>query len=70
MDRLNMDCRHRVGFTYRLSRLKPKASEKMGSFITNNQDFFFYSLMLSVENRTSKNVYTFFCSSNQCEQIA
>ena len=58
MDRLNMDCRHRAGFTCRLSRLKHRALEKMGSFITNNEDFFLSSLMLSVQNRTSKNVYS------------
>ena len=40
-DRPNKDCRHRVGFTHRSSRLKPRASEKMGGLITNNEDFFF-----------------------------
>ena len=45
-----MDCRHAAGFTDRLSRLKPKASEKIGSLITNNEDFFFSSLILAVEN--------------------
>ena len=60
MDRLNTDCRHRAGFTYRLSRLKPRASEKMRSLITNNEDLFFSSPILSEENRTSEDVYTFF----------
>ena len=55
-----MDCRHRAGFTYRLSRLKPRASEKMRGFITNNEDFLLSSLILSVENRTSEDVKTFF----------
>ena len=54
-----MGCRHWAGLTYWLSRLKPRASEKMGGFITNNKDFFSSSL-LSVENRTSEDVYTFF----------
>ena len=40
VDRLNMDRRHRAGFTYRLSRIKPRASEKIGGFIANNEDFF------------------------------
>ena len=35
-----MDCRHRAGFTYRLSRMKPRASEKIGGLIKNNEDFF------------------------------
>ena len=51
-----MDCRCREGFTYRLSRLKPRASEKMGGLITNNDDLFFSLPILSVENRTSKDV--------------
>ena len=50
MDRLNTDCRHRAGFTYRLSRLKPSALKKMGGLITNNEDVFFSSPILSVEN--------------------
>ena len=54
-----MDCRHRAGYTFRLSRLKPWASEKMGGFIKNNEDLFFF-MILSVENRTSEDVYTFF----------
>ena len=54
-----MDCRHRAGFTYRLSRLKPSASEKMGGLIKNNEDLFFLFMILSVENRTSEDVYTF-----------
>ena len=41
MDRLNEDCRHGAGFTYRLSRLKPWASKKMWGLITNNEDLFF-----------------------------
>ena len=41
VDRPNMGCRHRAGFTYRLSRLKHRASEKMGGLITNNEDLFF-----------------------------
>ena len=55
-----MDCRHRAGFTYRLSRLKPRASEKMGGLIKNNEDPFFLFMILSVENRTSEDVHTFF----------
>ena len=55
-----MDRRCRAGFTYRLSRLKPRASEKMGGLITNHEDLFFSSPILSVENRTSKDVYIFF----------
>ena len=51
-----MDCRRRARFTYRLSRLKPRASEKMGGLITNNEDLFFSSPILSVENRTSEDV--------------
>ena len=86
-----MDRRHRAGFTYRLSRMKPKASEKMGGLITNIENLFFSSLILSVEkrasgdfipffalhstdifseNRTSEDVKTFVCFSNQCDQIA
>ena len=60
VDRLNMACRHRAGFTYRLSRLKPRASEKMGGLIKNNENLFFLFMILLVENRTSENVYTFF----------
>ena len=63
LDRLMMDRRHRAGFTYGLSRLKPRASEKMGGFITNNEDLFFSSQILSVENRTSEDVHAFFYSS-------
>ena len=93
VDRLSMGCRHWAGFTYRLSRLKPRASWKMGDLITNNQDLFLFSLpILSWENRiseyvhtfffalhytdifsentTSEDVKTFFCSSNQFDQIA
>ena len=55
-----MDCRHRAGFTYRLNRLKPSASEKMGDLITNNKDFFFSSTILSGKNRTPEDMYTFF----------
>ena len=36
-----MDCRRRAGFTYRLSRLKPTESKKMGDLITKNEDLFF-----------------------------
>ena len=36
-----MDCKHRAEFTYRLSWLKPRASEKMGGLIKNNEDIFF-----------------------------
>ena len=56
-----MGCRHRAGFTHRLSRLKPRVSEKMvGGVITNNEDFFFSSPILLVENRTSEYVHTIF----------
>ena len=55
-----MDCRHRAGFTYRLSRLKPRASEKVGGLIKNNADLFFLFMILSVENRTFEDVYTLF----------
>ena len=55
-----MDCRHKPGFAYRLSRLKPRASEKMEGLITNNVDFFFSSPILSAENRTSEDVKMFF----------
>ena len=86
-----MGCRHRAGFTYRLSRLKPRASEKLGDLIINNEDFFslhqyfqwktehlrtctpFFALHYTdifSENRTSEDVKTYFCSSNQCDQIA
>ena len=58
--RLTMNCMHRAGFRYRLSRLKPRASEKMGGLITNNEDLFSSSPILSVENRTSEDVHTFF----------
>ena len=76
----------------RISRPKPRASEKMEGLITNNEDIFFSLPILSVDNRTSEDVYTlicsslyryiirckrtpedvkiFFCSSNQCDQIA
>ena len=64
-----MDCRHGAGFTYKLSRLKPRASEKMGGLITNIEDLFSSSPILSVENRTSEDVKTFFCFSSQCDQI-
>ena len=92
MDRLNVDCKHRTGFAYRISRLKPRASEKTGDLITNNEDLFFslhrnfqwkteiyarvylffalhYTDIFS-ENRTSEDMKTFFCFSNQCDQIA
>ena len=59
-DRLSMDCKYRAGFTYRVSRLKPRASEKMGGLITNNEDLFFSLPILSVEKRTSEDVHTFF----------
>ena len=56
-----MGCRHRAGFTYRLSRLKPRSLEKMKGLITNNEDLFlFTSPILSRENRTSEYVHTFF----------
>ena len=55
-----MHCRHRAGCTYRLSRLKPTALKKMGGLITNNKDLFFLFMILSVENRISEDVYTFF----------
>ena len=55
-----MDCKHRTGFTYRVSRLKPKALEKMGDLITNNEDLFFSLPILLVKNRTSEDMYTFF----------
>ena len=56
-----MDCRHRAGFTHKLSKLKPKTSEKMraSSQTMKTLFFFFSSLMLSVENKTSEDVYTF-----------
>ena len=34
-----MDCRHRAGFTSRLSRLKPTASKKMGGLIKREREF-------------------------------
>ena len=40
VDRLNMGYRHMAGFTYKLSRLKPRVLEKMGGIITNNEDLF------------------------------
>ena len=56
-----MGCRHKAGFTFRLSRLKSGASEKIGGLITNNEDLFFFpSPILPVEHRTSEDVYTFF----------
>ena len=60
VDRLNMDCRHRAGFAYRLSKLKPRASEKMGASSQTMKTFFSSSPILSVENRTSEDVYAFF----------
>ena len=54
-----MDCRHKIGFTYRLSRLKPRASKKMGASSRTMKTFFLF-MILSVENRTSEDVYTFF----------
>ena len=53
-----MDCKHRAGLTYKLpvSRLKPRASEKMGGLIMNNEDLFFSSSILSVEKRTSEDM--------------
>ena len=54
-----MDCRHRAGFTCRLSRLKLTASKKMGGLIKNNEDLFFLFMILSVENRISEDAYTF-----------
>ena len=46
---------------HRVSKLKPRASEKMGDLITNNEERFFSSPILSVENRTSDDVlYIFF----------
>ena len=87
-----MDCKHRAGFTHKLSRLKPKASEKMGASSQTMKILLFslrqcfhwetehlrtcipsfalhYTDIFS-ENRTSKDVKTFFCSSNQCDLIA
>ena len=56
-----MGCKHRAGFTYTLSRLKPRASVKMGGLITNNEDLFLFSSpILSRENRTSEDVKIFF----------
>ena len=80
-----MDCRHWAGLTYRLSRLKPRASEKMGSLITNNEDLFSlhrYFRWKTEHLRTCVPLFcsslhqyfqwknTFFCFSNQCDQIA
>ena len=67
-----MDCRprHTAGFTCRLSKLKPRTSEKMGGLIMNNEDLFFSSPILLVENRTSEDVSIFFCSFSQCNKIA
>ena len=43
---LKMDCKHRAGLTYKVSRLKPRTSEKMGDLVTNNEDLFFSSPIL------------------------
>ena len=81
-----------AGFSHKLSRLKPKASEKMGTSSQTMKTLFFslrrcfqwktehlrtcisffalhYTDIFS-ENRTSEDVKTFFCSFNQCDQIA
>ena len=58
-----MGGRHSAGLSYRLSTLKPRASEKMGGLTTNKEDLFFSCPILSVENGTSEDVYiayTFF----------
>ena len=60
VDRLNIDCRHRAGFTYRLSRVKPRASEKMGGFIANNEDLFFFNDTFSGKQNIRGRVYYFF----------
>ena len=60
VDRLNTGCRHKAGFSYKLSRLEPRVSEKMRGIITNNEDLFFSSPILSGENRTSEDVYILF----------
>ena len=62
MDRLNRDCRRRAGFTNKLGRLKPRASEKMGGGGLSRimRIFFFSSPILSVEKTTSEDGYTFF----------
>ena len=76
-----------------VSRLKPRASEKMGDLITNNEDLLFslhryfqwktehlrtcipffsalhYTDTFSA-NRIPEDLKTFFCSSNQSDQIA
>ena len=55
-----MGCRHMSGFTCWSSRLNLRASEKMGGLKPNNEDLFFPSTILSVENSTSEDVYNFF----------
>ena len=45
----------RAGFTNRLGRLKPRASEKMRGLITNNEDLFFG---IFSENTTSADMKT------------
>ena len=52
-----MDCKRRTAFTYIVSRLKSRASEKMGDLITNNEGLFFSLSILSVENRTSEDLF-------------
>ena len=51
----------RAGFTYRVSRLKPRASEKMRGLITNNEDLFFFSVFINIfsEKATSADMKTF-----------
>ena len=51
-----MDCKHRAGFTYKLSWVKPRASKKMGGVITNDEDLFFSSLILPEKKRASEDV--------------
>ena len=56
----------RAGFTYRLSRLKLRASEKMEGLlenrglITNNEDFFLVFTNIFSENATSADMGPFF----------
>ena len=52
-----------VVFTNRLSRLKPKASEKMKGFITNNEDIFCFTSIFAVKTGHLKTCRPFYALS-------
>ena len=61
-DRLNMGGRHRAGFTCRLSRLKPRASKKMGVSSRTIKTFFSLHRYLQWKTEHLRTCIPFFCS--------